>query len=166
VVAIVTDSASNLPSARAEEFGIEVVPMYLMFGERVYRDGVDLAPEDLYERLSTHSAVASSSTPSPADFLAAYERTGQREIACVTVASSMSSSHQEAVLAAGQFDGRVEVVDSMNASMAEGFVALEAARCAVAGRSTMWFCGPERSLRARRSSRPSRRSSSSGGPVG
>ena len=48
MVAIVTDSASNLPSARAEEFGIEVVPMYLMFDGVVYRDGVDLAPEDLY----------------------------------------------------------------------------------------------------------------------
>ena len=79
--------------------------------------------------------MASSSTPSPADFLAAYERTGQREIVCVTVASSMSSSHQEAVFAAGQFEGRVEVVDSLNASMAEGFVALEAARCAATGGS-------------------------------
>src|SRR5690349_18702733 len=99
--------------------------MYLMFGDRTYRDGIDLAPEELYERLSARAEVASSSTSSPADFLEAYERTGQREIVCVTVASSMSSSHQEAVFAAGQFDGRVEVVDSMNASMAEGFVALE-----------------------------------------
>jgi DegV family protein with EDD domain len=47
----------------------------------------------------------------------------------------MSSSYQEAVFAAGELDGRVEVVDSLNASMAEGFVALEAARCAAAGGS-------------------------------
>ena len=63
MVAFVTDSASNLPGALARELGIAVVPMYLMFGDRVYRDGVDMAPEDLYERLSTHSDVASSSTP-------------------------------------------------------------------------------------------------------
>jgi DegV family protein with EDD domain len=135
VVAIVTDSAANLPSAVTAEFGIEVVPMYLMFGERVYRDGVDLAPEDLYQRLATETVTAGSSTPSPADFLSAFERAGEAEVVCVTVASAMSAAHHEARLAAERFDGRVEVVDSTSAAMAEGFVALEAARCARAGGS-------------------------------
>ncbi|HEX9235247.1 MAG TPA: DegV family protein, partial [Actinomycetota bacterium] len=127
MVAIVTDSAANLPGALVAELGIEVVPMYLMFDDRVYRDGVDMAPEDLYQRLVTHSATATTSTPSPGDFLDAYGRAGQDEIVCVTVAASMSSAHQEAALAAERFGGRVEVVDSGIASMAEGFVALEAA---------------------------------------
>jgi DegV family protein with EDD domain len=135
VVAIVTDSAANLPGALVAELGIEVVPMYLMFDDRVYRDGVDMAPEDLYQRLVTHSATATTSTPSPADFLDAYRRAGQDEIVCVTVAASMSSAHHEAALAARRFGGRVEVVDSTTASMGEGFVALEAARLAAAGGS-------------------------------
>ncbi len=135
MVSIVTDSAANLPSDLVREFGIEVVPMYLMLGDRVYRDGVDLAPSDLYERLVTHSVVATTSAAPPADFLEAYERTGQDEIVCVTVNGAMSSAHHEAVLAAERFEGRVEVVDSMSASMAEGFVALEAARRVTAGGS-------------------------------
>jgi DegV family protein with EDD domain len=135
MVAIVTDSAANLPSGLASELGIEIVPMYLKFGERVYRDGVDLAPSDFYRRLVEDAEIASTSTPAPADFLEAYERTGQDEIVCVTVASTMSAAHHEASLAAERFPGRVEVVDSMNASMAQGFVALEAARKAGEGSS-------------------------------
>jgi fatty acid kinase fatty acid binding subunit len=128
MVAIVTDSAANLPDALVRDFGIEVVPMYLMLGEGVYRDGVDLAPQDLYRTLGTEGVVASTSTPSPPDFLEAYRRSGEQEIVCVTVASSMSGAHQQARIAAEEFGGRVEVVDSLCASMAEGFVALEAAR--------------------------------------
>ncbi|MGH2554340.1 MAG: DegV family protein [Actinomycetota bacterium] len=129
-VAIVADSAANLPDDMARELGIEIVPMYLNFGDQVYRDGHDLTPSHFYERLVRDGEVASTSTPSPGDYLEAFERTGREEILCVTVASSMSSSHQQASMAAERFPGRVEVLDSLNAAMAEGFVAVEAARAA------------------------------------
>ena len=135
MVAIVTDSAANLPSGMASELGIEIVPMYLKFGDRVYRDGVDLAPNDFYRRLVADSEVASTSTPAPADFLEAYQRTGADEIVCITVAADMSAANHEATLAAERYQGRVIVVDSLNASMAQGFVAAEAARRAAAGGS-------------------------------
>jgi DegV family protein with EDD domain len=107
--------------------------MYLKFGDRVYSDGRDLTPNDFYERLVRDAEAASTSSPSPGDFLEAYRRSGEGEIVCVTVASSMSAAHHEATLAAEEFDGRVMVVDSKSASMAEGFVAAEAARRARAG---------------------------------
>ena len=135
MVAIVTDSAANLPAGLATELGIEVVPMYLKFGERVYQDGVDLAPTDFYRRLVADTENASTSTPAPADFLEAYERAGADEIVCITVASGMSAANHEATLAAERYRGQVTVVDSANASMAQGFVALEAARTARAGGS-------------------------------
>jgi DegV family protein with EDD domain len=134
-VAIVADSAANLPPDLARDLGIEVVPMYLKFGDEVYRDGLDMTPADFYERLVRDGVAASTSTPSPGDYLAAYEKTGSREIVCVTVASSMSSSHQQASLAAERFEGQVEVVDSKSAAMAEGFVAAEAARAAAGSAS-------------------------------
>jgi DegV family protein with EDD domain len=133
MVAIVTDSAANLPTELASELGIEIVPMYLKFGDRVYRDGVDLAPADFYRRLVADAEVASTSTPAPADFLEAYQRTGAEEIVCITVASGMSASNHEANMAAERYNGRVLVVDSLNASMAQGFVATEAARAAGSG---------------------------------
>jgi DegV family protein with EDD domain len=135
VVAIVADSAANLPVDVALEDRIRVVPMYLKFGDRVYRDGVDMTPADFYELLARDRVRASSSTPSPADFLRAFREAGDREVVCVTVSAGMSGSFQQASFAARDFDGRVEVVDSRSASMAEGFCALEAARCAVSGGS-------------------------------
>jgi fatty acid kinase fatty acid binding subunit len=133
MVAVVADSAANLPGELARELGIEVVPMYLNFGDGVYRDGTDLTPTDFYQRLVRDGEPATTSVPSPGDYLEAYQRTGQDEVVCVTVASSMSSSWQQATFAAERFSGRVEVVDSATASMAEGFVAAEAARVAASG---------------------------------
>jgi DegV family protein with EDD domain len=135
LVAVVADSAANLPGELARELGIEIVPMYLKFGEQVYRDGTDLTPSDFYERLARDHEPASTSVPSPGDYLDAFERSGQHEILCVTVASSMSSSFQQASFAAERFAGNVQVLDSRTASMAEGFVVMEAARKAVAGAS-------------------------------
>ena len=131
MVAIVADSAANLPVEITRELRIRVVPMYLKFGERVYRDGLDMTPADFYERLAADEVAASSSTPSPGDFLEAFEAAGDREIVCVTVTAGMSGSFQQASYAAERFAGRVEVVDSKSASVAEGFVAIEAARRAL-----------------------------------
>jgi DegV family protein with EDD domain len=133
MVAVVTDSAANLPIEVAEAAAIRIVPLYLSFGDRVYRDGVDLAPSDFYRRLASDGVRATTSTPTPADFLDAFRATGDRDVVCVTVAGTMSASSQEATAAKGEFDGRVEVVDSLSASMAQGFVALEAARRAATG---------------------------------
>jgi DegV family protein with EDD domain len=133
VVAIVADSAANLPVEMARELRIQIVPMYLKFGDRVYRDGLDMTPADFYERLVVDEVAASTSTPSPGDFLEAFEATGDPEIVCVTVTSGMSASFRQASFAAERFEGRVEVIDSKSASVAEGFVALAAGRAAHEG---------------------------------
>jgi len=149
MVAVVADSAANLPGELARELGIEIVPMYLKFGEQVYRDGTDLALSDFYERLARGREPASTSVPSPGDYLDAFERVGQREILCITVASSMSSSFQQASFAAERFDGNVQVLDSRSASMAEGFVVAEAARMAASGASLERVAGRAREVAAR-----------------
>src|SRR5438105_3802758 len=123
--------------------------MYLKIGEQVYRDGTDLTPTDFYQRLARDRQHASTSVPSPADFLEAFSRTGQRAIVCVTVASSMSSSFQQASFAAERFDGTVHVLDSRTASMAEGFVAAEAARAAAGGASLERVAEHARAIAAR-----------------
>src|SRR5207249_2300318 len=132
MIAIVTDSAANLPTDLAATLGVEVVPLVLRIGDTTARDGLDLGPTDLYRRLARDHEVASTAAPSPGDFLEAFGRAGQRDILCITVASTMSATFDAARLAADRFGGRVEVVDSLSASMAQGFVVKEAA-AAVAG---------------------------------
>lgn len=131
MVAVVTDSAANIPGDLAARLGIEVVPMYLRIDGAEYRDGAE--PGEVYARVAASSGAASTATPAPGDFLAAFERAGSPEIVCVTVSARVSGIFNAASVAAGQFGGRVEVIDSGNASMAEGFVALAAAREARSG---------------------------------
>src|SRR5262245_64868715 len=85
MVAIVVDSAANVPPDLAEELGILTVPMYVHLGDAVYRDGVDLSPTDFYRTLREGREPASSATPSFGDYLAAFESSGEREVLCVTV---------------------------------------------------------------------------------
>ena len=130
-VAVVTDSAASLPSGIAEEMGITVVPIYLRFGDRAVPD--DEGSERFYERLRSATEGVSTAAPAPGDFLGAFEGAGSEQVLCVTIASSVSGIHQSAVIAAGEAAVQVEVVDSGNASMAQGFVVMEAARAAAAG---------------------------------
>lgn len=126
MVAVVTDSAASLPNGLAAELGIEVVPMYLRLGQESLRDQGDPGP--FYDRLRAQPVSASTASPSPGDFAEAFSRVPGEEVLCVTVSASVSAIHQTARLAADMVDKRVAVVDSGSASMAEGFVAVEAAR--------------------------------------
>src|SRR5207248_1213012 len=72
LVEVVTDSAANLPADLAAELGIRVVPLHLTIGERVFRDGVDIVMQQFYEELKAGREVASTSAPSPGDFLEAF----------------------------------------------------------------------------------------------
>ena len=129
-VAVVTDSASNLPREVTEREGIHVVPMIVKFGERALLDGIDMPPQEFYKALVEERVSVSTSGPSEGDFRDAFEGalSGAEAVVCVNVASFVSATYSTAVSAAKDFEGRVRVVDSRSASLGEGFVALEAAR--------------------------------------
>ena len=134
-IAVVTDSASNLPRELVDSCGIEIVPMILKFGDRALLDGIDMPPGQFYKALVEEKVAVSTSGPSAGDFKAAFERalSGADGVVCVNVASFVSATYSTAVSAAKEFDGRVRVVDSKSASLGEGFVALEAARAGATG---------------------------------
>lgn len=134
-VRIITDSAATLPAATAAEYAIDVVPMYLKFGDETYRDGIDLPPGDFYERLQTETVPVSTAGASVGDFQDVFEKALKKSdaVVCITVASFVSVTYTSASIAARDFGDRVVVVDSASASMGEGFIALEAARVAQQG---------------------------------
>jgi fatty acid kinase fatty acid binding subunit len=126
VIAVVTDSAANIPRDVAAGLGIDVVPMYLRLDGGSFRDGVDPVGSDVSARL----ASATTAAPSPGDFRDAFERAEADAVVCVTVAGGVSFTNQAATMAAAQCSKRVIVVDSGSATMGQGFVAMEAARAA------------------------------------
>jgi len=137
-VAIMTDSVADLPPHVAEELGITVVPLIVRFGSDVYRDGLDLNPDQFYGKLKTSKILPVTSVPSPATFVDAYDNLAEKnEIVVISLTSKLSATYQVALQSIGLMKKqcRVEVVDSQWAVMAQGFIAMAAAKAARAGAS-------------------------------
>jgi DegV family protein with EDD domain len=138
-VKIVTDSVADLPPQVAQELGITVVPLIVRFGEETYRDGVDLTTEQFYEKLQTSQVFPSTSVPSPQTFAQAYDKLAEEadEILAIVLSSKLSATYEVALQSIEQMKRkcRVEVIDSLSATMAEGFIVMKAARAAKAGAS-------------------------------
>ena len=138
-VAIVGDSIADLPPHVAEEFEITVIPLIVRFGTDIYRDGLDLSPDQFYEKLKKSKVLPTTSTPSPGTFANAYDRLAEEtnEIVAITLTSKLSATYQVALQSIGLMERqcRVEVIDSQWAVMAQGFIAIAASKAAQAGAS-------------------------------
>jgi DegV family protein with EDD domain len=136
-VAIVTDSVADLPPQVAEEFGITVVPLVVRFGTDLYRDGLDMSPDQFYGKLRTSKALPATSVPPPVAFADVYDKLAEKtnEIAVISLTSKLSATYQVALQAIGLMKKkcRVEVLDSQWAIMPQGFIAIAAAKAAQAG---------------------------------
>ena len=136
-VRVVTDSTADLPAALAEELGITVVPLNVHFGTEVYRDGVDISPDQFYARLVSSPTLPTTSQPSVGDFLQTYEALSENEdqVVSVHVSAKLSGTLNSAVQAVQQVRGttRVETVDSLQGSLGLGLVAIAAGRAAQSG---------------------------------
>ncbi len=135
-VKVITDTASVVPVRYLADLPIATVPLWLHLGESSYRDGVDLGANEFYRRLIAGEA-ASTSSPSPGDFLRAYEEAaaeGFEAIFVVTVTRQLSVIFDAARAATFEFD-KVEAVvfDSGTAIASEALVVIEAARAASRG---------------------------------
>lgn len=140
-VAIVTDSTICLPPELVEEHGITVVPLNLIFEDRSYRDGVDITPSEFYSLLEHSEKPPTTSAPSVGEFLDLYRGLSQRadSIACILLSSKLSGAFDSATqakeLAYAEFpETPITVVNSRTTTGALGFIVLEAARAASAGR--------------------------------
>ncbi len=141
-VAIVTDSVACVPQKLAEKYGIEVVPIQVIFGGKVYQDGIDITPAEFYALLRKAEKLPTTAASLPGPVLEAFRKVGQRtsSILCITLSAKFSGMFNSAKLAVETArealpDVIIEVLDSRTAAAAEGFVVLAAARAAALGRS-------------------------------
>ncbi|MCX5998810.1 MAG: DegV family protein [Chloroflexi bacterium] len=134
-----TDSVADIPLQVAQGLAITVVPMLVRFGSEVYRDGVDLSTEVFYRKLVSNPALPVSSTPSPGEVSEVYDRLAEEtdEIISVHVSSKMTGVCEVAAEAKRQMKKkcRVQIVDSQSGAMAEGLIAIAAAKKAREGAS-------------------------------
>ncbi|WP_410769817.1 DegV family protein [Fontibacillus sp. BL9] len=137
-IKIFADSTCDLPPAWIQKYDIGIVPLYVTFGETNYRDGVDLNTPQLYEKVDESGRLPKTAAPSPADFMKAFSSFIQagRQILYISLSSELSSTYQNALIAATEFpEGQVTVFDSLNLSTGIGLQVMKAVRAAADGKS-------------------------------
>jgi DegV family protein with EDD domain len=127
---IVTDSATDMPPEWEKEFGIEVIPVNIHFGEHTYRQGVDLSNEDFYRLVDESGTIPKTSQPNPSQFVQFYQRIAQagHTILSIHVTSKLSGTFESAVAAARELAGQFNIIpfDSLCGSAAVGMMCREA----------------------------------------
>ena len=116
---IITDSASDLPAAKAAQKRVEVVPLTVQFGPAAYYDGKTLTTELFYKLLTAGEYHPTTAQPSPEAFLRRFEaaRAAGADVLCILLASKLSGTYQSASIARGMCGGEgIYLVDSATAS--------------------------------------------------
>lgn len=136
-VKVITDSASDISQEEAQKMGVTVVPLYLRFGDTVYRDGVDIDCDEFYYKLETEPKLPTTSSPSPGDFARIYQEASREsdEIVSIHLTSRHSATFRSAQLGselAALKGCRIEVIDSKAVTALEGLAARVAAEAAMA----------------------------------
>jgi len=136
-VAVVTDSAADLPDEAMEKLDINIIPVRIHFGAHSYLDKVSLTSEQFFRELATNPEHPKTSQPPPGDFRRIFEFLGSHYdgIVYVGLTSQASGTFQsaEAAAARSRTHGRIVCIDSRNASLGQGLIAMRAAACAAAG---------------------------------
>lgn len=129
-IAILTDSACDLEPEIIQEYGIEVLPLHILYHDREYRDRVDIDPQEVYDSLEQE--VPKTSLPSPAEIMDVFNRLREQKVTHVLalhISSGLSGTYQAVASTAQEIkDMVIEVIDSKTLSMGLGFSVLEAAR--------------------------------------
>ncbi len=139
--AIVTDSTASIPKRISEELKIHQIAYYIHRGSEVLRDLVNIQREEFLKWLPTAENLPTTASPGPGDYMMLYEKLnneGIQEIVSIHMTSKGSGAYQAAKAAQDILKEklprlRIEVIDTLNVSLCQGWMVIEAARAALAG---------------------------------
>lgn len=134
-IRIVTDSGSDITQEEAKKMNIKVLPLKTFFGETEYVDGFTMSHTEFYEKLIETDIMPKTSQVNAYEYENEFKTLEGTDdvIICITLSSKLSGCHQSALIAAEEFEGRVFVVDSENASVGQRLLVLHALRLLDAG---------------------------------
>src|SRR5688572_8839264 len=139
-IAVVTDSTTYMPPELVKKHNISVVPQILIWGDKTYRDGVDIQSAEFFTRLKTTKVMPTTSQASVISFQEIFQDWVSKdfEVIALLVSSKLSGTNQSATQARelmGPAGEKVHIVDSQSVAMALGFQSLAVARAIEAGAS-------------------------------
>ncbi|REK77817.1 DegV family protein [Paenibacillus paeoniae] len=130
-IRLFADSVSDLPQEWVERYNITIVPLYIIFNEEVFRDGIDVTTEEIYRRVEENGVLPRTAAPSPDDFAQAFQGAidAGDSVLFISMSSKVSSTYQNARIAMNDFpEGRITLVDSTHLSASTTMLVIMAAR--------------------------------------
>lgn len=127
-VGIIIDTACDLPKEAYEELNVAMLPLWVHFSDKSYRDQVDIEKDEFYGLLDKE--FPKTSTPSPLEIKEIVDKelaSGVNEVIIITLSSRLSGANNLANLVAMDYDGKVKVFDTKNIAIGSGFYAYRAA---------------------------------------
>jgi len=135
--AVIVDSGADIGDADMERLDIHMVPCRIQFGDRGYLDKVSITTDEFYTELESNPHHPTTSQPAPGDFRRQFQFLASHfdDVISINLTSAASGTYEAARLAASRINapGTIHVVDSLNASLGQGQLAVLAAECAEAG---------------------------------
>lgn len=128
-IIITADSTADIPAEIAQKYNIRISPLHVLYDDEDYADGVDITPEYIIERYEDRNQLPSTSAVTPEEYRLFFKqilREGYDEIVHIAFCADMSSTYQNAVIAAGEFDEKIYVVDSRCLSVGMMLLAIKA----------------------------------------
>ncbi|MEK3882605.1 DegV family protein [Paenibacillus sp. PL2-23] len=130
-IRVFADSVSDLPQEWVRRYGITIVPLYIIFGEQSFRDGIDITTDDIYRRVDESGVLPRTAAPSPNDFVEAFRAAteGGDQVLYISMSARVSSTYQNAIIAMEELpEGLVTVIDSTHLSASYAMLVIMAAR--------------------------------------
>ena len=126
-IVITADSTCDLPKNIIDEQNIIIFPLSILFGENSYLDGVEIHASDIYEHVKKTGALPKTAAVPPADYYDVFKKLTDegKAVVHISLSSAISSSHQNSLVAASEFDN-VYCVDSKSLCTAMGLLVLKA----------------------------------------
>lgn len=128
-IKLFADSTCDLSDEMLEKYDISVVPLYVHFDEKSFKDRIEINTNELYKKVEEYNMLPSTAAPSPGDFYSAFKPFVEegREILYIGISTLISSTVQNAIIAKNDFeDAKIEVVDSFNLSNGSALLLLKA----------------------------------------
>ena len=142
-IKIVVDSTVDLSKELYEKYDMEIIPLNVSFGEKTFKDGVDITRDQLYEDVKKYKMLPSTSAPGPQVFEEVFKKWLDKgyEVIYMGIGSTLSTSLQSANIAKNNLGSdKVHLVDTKNLSSASGLLAMKAAKLANEGKEAAEIC--------------------------
>lgn len=142
-IKIIVDSTVDLSKELYEKYDMAIIPLNVSFGEKSFKDGIDITRDQLYEDVKKYKTLPATSAPGPQVFQEEFKKWLDQgyEVIYTGIGSTLSTSFQSANIAKQSLDSdKVHLVDSKTLSSAAGLLAMKAAKLAKEGKEASEIC--------------------------